>query len=250
MAGKLIIVADTDKLKILKTLGDQGIDAVHCTNGTYAYDKSRVVPTTLAGFQYVADVYASPKDAFLVAVNSSNSMSAIMDAKEAPALYRQTIEDQWTRARKAYEPLAAQFPDRNIAVVFYDEETPTALYDCFLEDSDLVNDGEFLRLKSLHKWGYGTDPAAPRIEGAHDFENVIGFPLPNDVKPICHNITAIEDQSAFVRVVDLRTEFGKHGQPYITTDGKLRFDVPKEFTTYQAADSLRQGHGSPVPQRF
>lgn len=84
---------------------------------------------------------------------------------------------------------------------------PTPLYDA-------ISKSGVVKMKSLHKWGYRTDPDAPKIEGAHNFATVYGFPLPNDTKPLCHDLTAYEDQSSFVEVVKLNAYLNRveHGR--------------------------------------
>ena len=170
-------------------------DRFHFTNGTYAAPAELIVPTTLAGFDFLNKKIASDRDIFAIAVNSDASMQGIMDKKSASQEERDALEDQHTRAMKVAIPLAEYDPSRPVYVVFYDEETPTELY------NELAESG--LKMCSLHKWGYGTTPDAPRIEGAHNFARVFGFPLPNDKKPLCHDITVGEDQSHFVEVVNL-----------------------------------------------
>lgn len=116
-------------------------------------------------------------------------------------MQRENLEDQFTRGMKVADPLAEANPDRPIYIVFYDEETPTELYNAIKAAG--------LNFASLHKHGYGTDKDAPRIEGAHNAERVIAYPFPNNSKPLCHDITIHEDQSRFVEVVDLSKVYGE-----------------------------------------
>jgi len=168
----------------------------HFTNGTYAYAAEMIVPTTKAGFDYIDNRVALPDDIIVLAINSDASMNGIFTKNEASQKDFDELESDTVRAEKVAIPLAEKFPHRQIVVMFYDEETPTALYD-FLAEQGNVN------LRSLHKWGYGTNPEGPKIEGAHNFGRVFGFPLPNDTKPVCHDITVCEDQSEIVEVIKL-----------------------------------------------
>jgi hypothetical protein len=205
----------------LSTVGDT---AIHITNGTYAYKAEMIVPTMLAGFQYISEKIAGPDDIFLIAVNSNASMQGIMDKKNASQAERDALENELTRALKVAGPLAEQHPNRTVMVAFYDEETPTPLYNLLAEEGR--------NLKTLHKWGYGTDPKTPRIEGAHNFGMVLGFPVVNDVRPVCDSITAMEDQSRIVKVVKLHEETGVHGKPYISLANKVLFPVPASLASH------------------
>ncbi|QQG37131.1 MAG: hypothetical protein HYS17_05050 [Micavibrio aeruginosavorus] len=213
-----------------RVLDMMGVHNIHCTNGTYAYPVERTVPTTLAGFQYINDQVASPYDAFLVAVNSNQSMAGIMAAKNATAAEMSALESEDVRAAKVADALSAHFNNRPVVVLFYHEDTPTRLYEALAAAN--------INLVSLHKWGYGTDPKAPRIEGASNFARVFGFPLPNDGKPVCHGITVREDQSGVVTVVKLQEQLGPHGKPYISSAGKVQFTVPAGLQIHQDLSAL------------
>ncbi|MCM2343426.1 MAG: hypothetical protein NDJ24_02570 [Alphaproteobacteria bacterium] len=213
-----------------RVLDMMGVHNIHCTNGTYAYPAERTVPTTLAGFQFINDQVASPYDAFLVAVNSNYSMANIMAAKNASATEIAALESEDVRAAKIADALSSQFSSRPVVVLFYHEDTPTRLYEALAATN--------IHLASLHKWGYGTDPKAPRIEGANNFARVFGFPLPNDVKPVCHDITAQEDQTGVVTVVRLQEQKGAHGKPYISSAGKVQFTLPVGLQIYQDLSTL------------
>ena len=215
-----------------------GNTSVHCTNGTYAYEAAMIVPTTLAGFKFIDDKVADLSDVFLVAVNSDVSMQNIMNQKNASAAERAALEDQHVRAAKVAIPLSEMFPHRTILVVYYDKETPTDLY------GSLYVAG--LNLKSLHKWGYGTDPNAPKIEGAYGFRNKIAYPLPNDVKPVCFDLTVKEDQSAIVQVVKLTEAIGPHRAPYISKQGKVLFPVPASLASH--AENPASVAAAPAPK--
>lgn len=205
--NNLLIIESTDIELIKARLNDAGVERGHFTNGTYSYAADLIVPTTLSGFTYLDEKVAGEEDVFIIAVNSDLSMQGILDDKNASAEERAALEGQTVRAEKVAKPLAEQFPNRQVVVMFYDESTPTALYDGLAQDNPAG-------MVSLHKWGYGTDPKAPKIEGAHNFSMVFGFPLPNDTKPVCHDITAHEDQSSFVKVVRLAEETSNAGIGY------------------------------------
>lgn len=203
----LIIIDSVDIDTIQDKLNKTGVDRAHFTNGTYSYDAEMIVPTTLAGFSYIDSEISRPEDSFIIAVNSDLSMNGIMNEKGASFKERANLESQITRAEKVAKPLAEKFPDRKVIVLFYDEPTPTSLYDALAL-------GYPEGMVSLHKWGYGTDSEAPKIEGAHNFSKVLAFPLPNDEKPVCYDITVAEDQSDVVQVVKLTEATNAAGQPY------------------------------------
>jgi hypothetical protein len=95
-----------------------------------------------------------------------------------------------------------------------------------------------LNMASHFKWGYGTNPSQGVIEGAEFFKTAYGFPLPNDVKPVCNDITKdSSQQKGVVEVVDLRGT-------YISLQGVL-FPLPKELAQYQAPSI---GGNAPAPK--
>ncbi len=212
-------------------------DNLHFTNGVFSAPPEVIVPTVLSGFKFVSDYAASPGDAFVIAVNSDISMNGIMDKKGASAEERAALESQNERALKVAVPVALLNPGHPVVVIFYDEETPTALYDSLTEDG--------LPLMTLHKWGYGTKPDAPRIEGSHNFGQVLAFPLPNDRKPVCHDITIAEDQSGIVQIFKLTEVEGSHGRPYLSEGGKVLFPVPESLATY--AETAGAPQNKPAP---
>lgn len=158
----------------------------HITNGTYAYSPSLILPTTLVGFEYVSKLKKLP---LIVAINSDKSMNRIG---------KSDYEEQNSRANKVGIPLSKHFSDHQIIIIFFDEETPTSLYKIL---------SKYKVTTTLHKWGYGTNPSAPKIEGAEFFDKVYAFPLLNDKKPVCWDITKPADLPQKVDVVDLRSQF-------------------------------------------
>jgi hypothetical protein len=200
------------------------------------YEADLIVPTTLAGFQFIADNknLSRPHHVFLIGVNSNISMEGIMDVKQASRAERESLEDQQVRALKIATPLALQHPKRDIIVSYYDEATPTELYRTLREDLKCDT-------YSLHKWGYGTKPDAPKIEGSEYFELTIGFPMPNDRNPVCFGITPVENQT-HVNVFKLTEKVGASYGPYLSTEGKIIFpvnDVSLDRFTQKGVDEAR-----------
>lgn len=250
----LTIIEDTEFDHIENTLHKKGIKSGIFTNGIYAAPRDVVLPTTLAGFQVAVDHFSRPDDAIIVAVNSDVSLDLIYEAKSNKLLEdyvengrslesdeemnlatshlylaqqklraeRGRTEFQNIRAAKLATPLASQFENRDVAIMFYDEATPEALYEALA----LKGFG----MTTLFKWGFGTEKDAPRIEGASNFENVLAFPFLDDAKPICHDITVVEDQSDLVKVLRLQDQTVDR-PAYMSQDGDLLFPL---------ADSLRR----------
>lgn len=183
----------------------------HFTNGTYAFAAELIVPTTLAGFKRVTQTQAHLP--LVIAVNSDVSMNV---------LGKRDFEPQATRAAKAAEPLAKLFTNNHIIIIYYDEKTPNELYEG-LKSYNLT--------RTLHKWGYGTTPDTPKIEGAECFEIVYGFPLPNDIKPVCYDDTAMAEKPQKIVVDDLRDSL-------ISKEGLL-FELPEELQMYAAKQEAR-----------
>ena len=255
MPSNLLVLTRTDAAKVAADLRAKNITSGHFTNGTYAPPAALVVPTVLAGFHYARDVEAkTAQPALIIAVNSDRSMvdlsaqrSAVM--AEEVAVGRKTAadsaklageiaaqEDQRTRALKVALPLALQNPDRPVVVAFYDEATPNKFYD------GLKAAG--FGMDTLFKWGYGTKPQEGRIEGAENFNRVLGFPLPNDIAPVCAAITPIGGQQGKVTVVDLREGAGN----LISRDNKMMFTVAhSDLLEYTLGAGRAPGGAAPTP---
>lgn len=229
-------ILTTDPHGIVAALYQDNVKGGHFTNGIYAAPADVVVPTTLAGFQFMTDKFADWQDALFIAVNSDVSVAGILDKKGAGADERAAMESQYDRAAKVAVPLAEQHPNRNVIILFYDDETPTRLYD------ELAMAG--FEMKGLFKWGFGTKKDAPRIEGAHNFQNVVAFPFLNDDKAICHDITTCEDQSAFVQVEKLQDSTPDR-PAYMTADSKLLFSLASSLQRFAPAGV--SGTGAPAP---
>lgn len=265
----LTIIEQTEFDYIETTLYKKGITSGIFTNGIYAAPRDVVLPTTLAGFQLAVDRYSRPQDAIIVAVNSDVSLDLIYEKKgnklledyveqgqgletqeeinqATTSLYlaqqelqaeRGRTEFQNIRASKLADALNDQFPNRHVVIMFYDEETPTELYEAL----SLKGFG----MTTLFKWGFGTKPDAPRIEGAGNFENVLAFPFLNDAKAICHDITVAEDQSELVKVMRLQEETDVR-PAYMAPDGALLFRLADTLRRYAPLPADVQGFNPPA----
>lgn len=201
----LHIVESTKISDIIEVLCEFG-KAAHFTNGTYVFAAELIVPTTLAGFKRVTE--SQPHLPLVIAVNSDVSMAE---------LGKRDYEPQAVRAAKVADPLAKLFPDNQVIVIYYDEKTPNRLYESLKAHN-------FTR--TLHKWGYGTAYDAPKIEGAEYFEIVFGFPLPNDIKPVCYDDTERAEEPQKIVVDDLRDK--------LISEKGLLFELPEELLVYAA----------------
>ncbi len=251
----LTVMTSTAAIVVAADLRAKNISSGHFTNGTYAPPASLVVPTVLAGFHYArATEGKTEQPALIIAVNSDHSMAdlnaqrRVVMAQEVAA-GRKTeaesaklaaeiaaLEDQRSRALKVAVPLALQNPDRPVVVAFYDEATPNKFYD------GLKAAG--FGMATLFKWGYGTKPQEGRIEGAENFCRTLGFPLPNDIAPVCATITPIGGQKGTVTVVDLREGAGNQ----IGRDNKILFTVAHpDPLHYAVGDGRVPGGAAPNP---
>jgi hypothetical protein len=223
-SGNCIIFGPTDHEELahrLRNLGERS--PFHVTNTTGNYPEDVIVPRVLAGFRWIEDNLAARDSTgiFLVAVNSDISMEHIATKTDVPC-----PDSQLARLMNITIPLSLQFPGREIAGVFYDEETPAELYKTLA--------GEGLDLASLHKHGYATGLGAPKIEGAEYFMNAIGFALPGgQPQPVCLDITQRQDQSRMVKVHNLFEEEGPHGAPYLSPQGRVLFPLIKQLQRFQ-----------------
>ncbi|MGE4314268.1 MAG: hypothetical protein AB7E85_08380 [Pseudobdellovibrionaceae bacterium] len=227
MLENLKFIAEKDKNAIIKALRGYLPEGgrIHVTNGGYSLPQDKIVPTMLAGFQFLHDFYMRSDDIFVLAVNSDSSMVPAYLKNNTPDHER---EGQYLRAQKMAQPLATLFPHVPVIVMFYDEATPTALYES-LEAAGLP-------LRSLHKWGYGTGENVPKIEGAELFESTLAFPLPHEGEvPFFHGLTDMPEAPQPVDIFDLRQEVGMHGAPYISYGNKVLFAVPPALASFAAA---------------
>ncbi len=217
----------SDPAVIVESLKSKKVNALHATNGVFGAAKQMVVPTTMAGFQYIHENDADKNAALFVALNSDKSMQDMLKAKNAPRAEYDALEDQYTRMRKIMPALATQFPDRMVTFAFYDAQDPVALYEA-------LHTAGF-GMRGLHKWGYGTGDNPKPILGAEFFEKVNGFPFPNSVahmKPAFWDVTP-EGQKGVVQVVDLTKVFGAHGAPYLSAQNEMLMPV-KHPVSYAA----------------
>lgn len=227
--NNLTVIHSANPDEIARRVEKIAPSGIHLNNGVYSAPSALIVPTMLSGYQYIQDAHAARRDAFMIAVNSDESVKLLMDMKNASAEERARQEPQLVRALKVAEPISRQFPKRPIIIAFYDQATPRELY-------ATLDDG-IVPIKTLHKWGFGTNPDAPRIEGAIHAEKVIGFPLPNDIKPVAYDITK-RGNNANVEVVKLTETFGRHGAPYLSPDNKVLFRVADGLGCHAAASSV------------
>ena len=124
-------------------------------------------------------------------MNSDKSVEKFAKTGEYPS--------EKDRAQALGQPLAECFPDINISILFFDEETPLELYSGLKKQGVLHN-------STLHKWGYGTKPDEPAIIGAELFGEgcVYASPLPFDEKPVCYDKT-VKKENNNIAVIDLRS---------------------------------------------
>lgn len=204
-----ILIESTKHEEILAKLKVLNVARAHFTNGTYAFGPEITVATTLAGFKNVLSD-SNPNLPLIIAINSDESMRL---------MGKTDFKDQKTRANVVAKPLAEAFPNNKVIIMFYDEKTPNKLYE-LLAKNEITH--------SLYKWGYGTEPNAPKIEGAELFNVVYGYPLVNDTKPVCWEDTPVVDQKNIIKVADLRGKL-------ITPERKCLFVLPESLKDYQDA---------------
>ena len=214
----LHIIEDTDKTEIIEQVKTLTNGFLHATNGAYGAPLDVVWGTTVTGFRFLNDHIVGIQDAFMIAVNSDQSMNAA--GKPTP-------ETQIERAMKVALPVAATHQGRQVLVTFYDEQTPTELYNA-------LADAEGITPATLHKWGgFGIGENAPVIEGAESFERVYAFPFYNKDKPAFWDDTKTGNQSDIVEVVDLHRTTKNEGKAYLDVNNRplfLRPDTkPQDF---------------------
>ncbi|MEC7576164.1 MAG: hypothetical protein VX468_02465, partial [Pseudomonadota bacterium] len=97
--NNLTIIENTDKDAIVQGLESVGANSICVTNGTYVAPAEMVVPTTMAGFQFIKERKATAQECFVVAINSDKSMADIAAAKAAKGEDIGEVADQVTRAK-------------------------------------------------------------------------------------------------------------------------------------------------------
>jgi len=203
------MIESTNHEEIFARLQALKVTGAHFTNGTYAFGPEKTVATTLAGFKYVLTAN-DPDLPLIIAINSDTSMRL---------MGKTDFLNQKTRADNVLKPLAKAFPDNEVIGIFYDDKTPNDLY-AFLAKNNITH--------TLYKWGYGTQPEVPKIEGAELFKVVYAYPLVDDLKPLCWEETPVVNQTN-IKVVDLRGVL-------ITPDRKCLFPLPESLSCYQSRD--------------
>jgi hypothetical protein len=160
-------------------------------------------------------------------------MIEIMRQKGKTATEISKLENTKGRAEKIGIPVALQFPERPVAVIFYNEDKPNNLYGALRMGG--------IGMDTLHKWNYGTNPDAGVIDGAENFEKVYAYPLPNDMKPVCAELTRKTGQEGVVDIIELRDNYisvaalGKSACLFPLNDRKL-FIYGKDYQ-----DTLSRG---------
>lgn len=172
----------------ISTIAARLKDGAHFTNGIYGIDIKKLLPTTVAFFTHLLDSTRDGRN-IVIAMNSDKSLETLKLSGQYAA--------ESERAQTLGLQLAHCFPNNNVIIVFFDEETPHQLY------SGLKKEG-VLEKSTLHKWGYGTKPDEPAIIGAELFEGrVYASPFPFDEKPLCYDQTE-RKQNENIEVIDLR----------------------------------------------
>ncbi|MCB1537833.1 MAG: hypothetical protein H6865_07160 [Rhodospirillales bacterium] len=217
----VITLTDPRPEAIAGIIAHMGVNALHVTNGTYAYAREQILPTMLAGFKFIDDRFLNDGAGLLIAVNSDASMRDMLAAKGAGAEEFANLEPQDERAAKVAPALAAQFPGRRVFVCFYDQADPRDLYFGLYQSARVC-------LRSLQKWGYGAARTSKPILGAEYFENVFSFPLPQSVAglmPVAWDVTPEGATRRDYLAVDLTRAVGRHGRPYISAGNQVLFPV-------------------------
>lgn len=223
MPANLLLCESTSHQDIITFISENAPKGAHFTNGTFDhFPKDFIIPTLLTGFKRVTRI--KPSIPLVVAINSDESMRA---------LGKETFEPQTERADKIKEALSKCFPNNPILIVFYDEPTPTALYQK-LGNYHKNRARQNQLTYSLHKWGFGTKENQPGIEGAEFFELVYGFPLPDDTKPICYDETKVKSDTIKVIVCDLVDE------GYITSGREPLFETINDINLKKETSPLKK----------
>ncbi|PZO82695.1 MAG: hypothetical protein DI626_09835 [Micavibrio aeruginosavorus] len=242
---KVHIIEETGAAAIFDALKARGITQAHFNNGTFMLPKEKFAPAFLAAFKRVTDLRDPVNGVnvpLVVAINSDKSMKDSYAGKDNEAALVENLVPQEERAANAASLLSSLYPDRSVAVVFYDEQTPHEIY------SGLSKLG--FGLKSLHKVGFGTSDKEKPIIGAEFFEWVFACPLPFDAKPVMYNDTrdALETDVRPNLVEKLTVVHGPHGAPYMIPDGTLLFSLPMELK-YLGVRETRLGDAAPEFKR-
>lgn len=242
---KVHVIEETGAAAIFDALKARGITQAHFNNGTFTLPKQKFAPAFLAAFKRVTDLRDPVNGAdvpLVVAINSDKSMKDSYAGKDNEAALSANLVPQAERAENVASLLSALYPDRPVAIVFYDEQTPRELY------SGLSGYG--FGLKSLHKVGFGTSREEKPIVGAEFFEWVFACPLPFEAKPVMYNDTrdSLETDVRPNLVEKLTVVHGPHGAPYMIPDGTLLFSLPMDLK-YLGVRETRFGDAAPELKR-
>lgn len=254
--NNLHIINETEHKSIIAKLQDLNVSGGHFTNGTYAYDAEKVVPTTLAGFQHKMDIEKTAGSALIIAVNSQKSMDDIMEEKISNAraavkaqyqeyaditlesISKEEITAEGAKVMAKVKEKAVALKEqkdmetqdvraKKVAIPLAQENPGRTVIVMFYDEGtpqelyDAVNAAQVAK-ETLYKFGYGTNEKEGKIVGAEHAKETHGHPMPDNEKPLCDQQTVREDQPNVI-VTDLCVAVGKHGLPYITKDNKILF---------------------------
>lgn len=237
------IVQSTSLRDIFREMARLNLGRAHFNNGTFTLPVDTYAPGFLAAFQCTLDqLKAAPYDALIVAINSDQSMLDSYWGKpdEAELIKKLIPEDK--RASDLVDLMAAMYPDRQNVVIKYDNPTPEELYRNMRRTFPSLG-------ASLHKLGFGTNPKDRPIIGGKYFDHLLAYPFHFDAKPVMHadtreRLPEDRDPDAVEKLTEI---IGPHGQPYITSDGKLLFPVPPALQQFAAPRQGPAGGAKPEP---
>jgi len=241
------IFGSADEVRITDFLGQGGVTSILVTNGIYDRPQDLVLPSTVAAFQYLTDSGRFPADAAItIALNSDASLRNSLLEKGASDDDLTAQEPQRQRAMKLWPALSAQFPERRVIILFYDQPDPAQLY-------NTIAAGGMTRIANLHKYAFGVpqgpDQSVKKILGAEAAETVYGFPLPKDTAHMHSpfwNVTPEGGQKDYT-VIDLTREHGPHGAPYLTDDNKILFPAVPLLEKFRPNAGAAQGAAPKKP---
>lgn len=239
----LTIIQNTNPAVVVATLARMGISSGEFTNGVFAGKSDIILPSNLAAFKMIDDASNSSEAAFIIGVNSDESVERLNELKREGGEDIPPFVSQLTRANIIGNAVAKTFPERDVVIAFYDTETPVELYQTLSEYKFGMN--------TIFKGNYGTKKGAGRIEGSNFFERVIGFPLPHvtaNILPYAALITEPADAEEIKRydVIKITEGIGERVRPYMTEGNKLLFRVPASLSALMD-ESLKLAMGKSGP---
>jgi hypothetical protein len=232
---RTVIIGYTRPSVMVVELNKHGFKEGHFTDTEFL--KAEDEPMLLASYKRVTDLHSNKKVPLIVALNSDQSLRDFYLGKPNEAELKANHIPQNIRAKKVVSLLSECFPDRKIAVVFFNEPDAYELY----KSLNFWGMG----MRTVHKTGLDVKQQNKPVIGGGFFDYVFAWPHYTGNKPLTH----VDREKLFKgdrkphRVEDLTKLQMQFNSRYISKEGALLFKLPKKLKHYGPRDDKdKTGH--------